>query len=107
MGHARTKVVRRASGDTLKYAHISLLVALLAQTVTLPAHAQATTSQSIQRLRAYRILRPDWALMQMPGRGAPRRGALLHGARVLPFAHLSAPGCKLPWWQVGPYAWMC
>ena len=74
----------------------------------LPTRAQsALPSSPIDSTRSYTIVQADWSLWQTPARNAPRRGALAQGAHVTPFAELLAPGCQLPWWLVGPNAWMC
>lgn len=95
--------------NTLNRARKGLRTVLLAPVLTMPAYAQSATSDGppVDTLRAYRLLQSNWSLVQMPSRSGARRGALTRDARVVPFARLTAPGCKLPWWHVGPYAWMC
>lgn len=108
MLHVAAKLTHRALGGVPGGRWFFGRVALIAQLTSGLAIAQLQQpNRTLDSVRAYEILQPDWALMQMPARNSARRGALQKGARVLPFSQVAAPGCKLPWWQVGPYAWMC
>ena len=78
------------------------------QLLMLSTRAQSAPQNSpVDSARSYTIVQTDWSLWQTPARSAPRRGALAQGAHITPFAELLAPGCQLPWWLIGPDAWMC
>ena len=83
-------------------------VVFFLQLFMLPTRAQsALPNRPVDSALPYTIVQADWSLWRTPARNAPRRGALAQGAHVTPFAELLAPGCQMPWWLVGPDAWMC
>lgn len=82
-------------------------VVFVVQLLTLSARAQSVRPNTVDSARSYTIVQTDWSLWQKPASNAPHRGALSPGAHITPFAELLASGCQLPWWLVGPDAWMC
>lgn len=56
---------------------------------------------------AVRIVRTDEYIMTEPAQGSDRRGSAAREARLPLFGARSGPGCRDPWYSVGPNAWIC
>ncbi|MBK6519330.1 MAG: L,D-transpeptidase [Polyangiaceae bacterium] len=56
---------------------------------------------------AVRIKRADEYLYFEPAAGATRRGSAAKEARLPLFGARNGPGCREPWYAVGPSAWVC
>ncbi len=54
-----------------------------------------------------RVLKGDEPILVAPQTGAARRGSAAREARLPLFAAKMGPGCKEPWYSVGPRAWVC
>jgi hypothetical protein len=54
-----------------------------------------------------RVLKGDEPILIEPHAGAARRGSAARESRLPLFAAKSGPGCRQPWYSVGPRAWVC
>ncbi len=54
-----------------------------------------------------RIIRTDESLLLEPRGAAARRGSAAREARLPFFGTRAGPGCREPWYSVGPNAWVC
>jgi lipoprotein-anchoring transpeptidase ErfK/SrfK len=54
-----------------------------------------------------RVLKGDEPILIAPQGGAVRRGSAAREARLPLFAAKMGPGCRAPWYSVGPHAWVC
>ncbi len=56
---------------------------------------------------AVRIVRTDESILVEPKGAAARRGSAARESRLPFFAARTGPGCRAPWFNVGPSAWVC
>ncbi len=56
---------------------------------------------------AVRVIRGDEYILTDPAAGSPRRGSAAREARLPLFGARHGPGCRAPWFSVGPNAWIC
>lgn len=54
-----------------------------------------------------RVLREDETIVTSPSAAASRRGSARLEAKLPIYASRTGTGCKSPYWQVGPAAWVC
>ncbi len=54
-----------------------------------------------------RVVRTDESILLEPKGTAARRGSAAREARLPFFGTRTGPGCREPWYSVGPTAWMC
>ena len=56
---------------------------------------------------AVRVVRTDETILLEPRSASSRRGSAAREARLPFFGARTGPGCRAPWYSVGPTAWVC
>jgi len=95
--------VRLVAG-TLVAAVVGLLGGAAAGSGYTPPWGDATLEPGVQSAR---VLLADQPLLAGPWGTAARRGSAARDVHLPVFAAKRGPGCKGPWLEIGPLAWVC